>query len=84
MFSEDCMAARRRLDPIGITPLLIKALSPLLDVTVAGSQTFGAGVDSTATSSFRHEELVNFRTALEDWGNDCVFCRHRVNGLAAF
>jgi hypothetical protein len=47
-------------------PVFIKAFSPFLDVTVFGSQIFGAFVDSTATSSFWREELVKLRIALAE------------------
>jgi hypothetical protein len=69
MLSEDFTAARRRLDPMGRTPLFINAFSPFIDVTVAGShagekEDVGEAV-ATAASLF-DRELVKVRIALAE------------------
>jgi hypothetical protein len=65
MLSELFTAARRLRDPIGKTPLLIKAFSPFVDVTVAGSK---EGVEDavSVSGSFDREELVNSRIDLAE------------------
>jgi hypothetical protein len=70
MLSELFRAARRRLDPIGKIPLFIRAFSPFIDVTVAGSKTGVGRVLSTAASLFDRTELVKARIALTDWHDD--------------
>jgi len=59
------MAARRLRDPIGRTPLFIKAFSPFLDVTVIGSKA-GGHVVVWVVGSFAREELVKVRIDLAE------------------
>ena len=65
MLSELFTAARRRLDPIGKTPLLIRIFSPFIDVTVAGSKT-GLKDAVSVAGSFDREELANVRIDLAE------------------
>ena len=66
MLSDDFSAARRRLDPIGCTPLLINRLSSLELVTVNGSSAGLKVTVSVVASSFIRVLVVKVRIALVD------------------
>ena len=75
MLSELFIAARRLLDPTGKTPLLIKAFSPFVDVTVAGSKAGADGVVAVS-GSFDREELVNVRIDRAEYPSDWAYRIH--------
>jgi hypothetical protein len=66
--SEVLIAARRRLDPIGNTPVFMSFFSSFRLVTVSGLRMVVGLKEavSTAASSFKREELVNIRIVLAD------------------
>ena len=83
MLSDVRSAARRRLDPIGVIPAFIKALSPFGVVVVAGSKAT-LWLLSVVASLFVRKELEKARIIFVEWHDTWELCKHRVNGLAAF
>ncbi len=66
MFTEVLIAARRRLDPIGLTPLFISFFSSLADVIVSGLSDDFKGTSSARASSFDLGVLEKDRIVLAD------------------